>query len=121
MKFNFFLLLIFGIVGCSDSSSKPVLSLKCIDEITTWDVVINSNTQTITVDNRVHNKNFTKNNISVSADKESKYLKNIYYDSVKYYFKNKSWTRSSTEVPIRKDSIITETQTRSYGGSCKEV
>ena len=62
MKFNFFLLLIFGIVGCSDSSSKPVLSLKCIDEITTWDVVINSNTQTIAVDNRVHNKNFTKNN-----------------------------------------------------------
>lgn len=113
--------IVFGIVGCSDSSSKAVLSLKCSDEITTWDVVINSNTQTITVRDRVHDKNFTKNNISASADKESQYLKNIYYDSVKYYFKNKSWTRSSTEVPIRKDSIITETETRSYGGSCKEV
>jgi len=121
MKFNFFLLLIFGIVGCSDSSSKSVLSLKCKDEITTWDVVINSNTQTITVRDRIYDKNFTKNNISASAEKESKYLKNIYYDSVKYYFKNKSWTRSTSELPIRKDSIIKEAETRSYSGSCKEV
>ena len=26
-------------IGCSDSGSKSVIYLKCIDEITTWDVV----------------------------------------------------------------------------------
>ena len=108
-------------IGCSDSGSKSVISLKCIDEITTWDVVINSNNQTITVRDRVHDKNFTKNNISVSAEKESRYLKNIYYDSVKYYFKNKSWMRTTTQIPIREDSDIKEAETYSYSGSCKEV
>lgn len=115
------------ILGSFDAlSQEKILVLKCTDIDNefkqTWDVVINDVSKTIAFYDRTHSKNYTKSKYTVSAERVKTYGGNTtYYEFIKYDFKSKMLTRTTTEVPLTSNHPrLNSSETYSTVSKCKK-
>ena len=108
-------------------SQEKILVLKCTDIDNeyqkTWDVVINDVSKTIAFYDRTHSKNYTKSKFTVSAERVKTYAGNTtYYDFIKYDYKSKILTRTTTEVPLTSNHPrLKSSETYSTVSKCKKL
>jgi hypothetical protein len=121
------ILLTLMILGSFDAlSQEKILVLKCTDIDNefkqTWDVVINDVSKTIAFYDRTHSKNYTKSKYTVSAERVKTYGGNTtYYEFIKYDFKSKMLTRTTTEVPLTSNHPrLNSSETYSTVSKCKK-
>ena len=108
-------------------SQEKVLVLKCTDIDNefkqTWDVVINDVSKTIAFYDRTYSRNYTKSKFTVSAERVKTYGGNTtYYEFIKYDFKSKILTRTTTEVPLTSNHPrLNSSETYSTVSKCKKT
>ena len=120
------LLILLGFGSIYSVAQEKILVLKCTDIDNdvklTWDVVINDVNKSISFYDRTHSKNYSRTGTTVSAERVKTYLRTTtYYESIKYDYKSKLLTRTTTEVPATKDHpYLTGPKSYSTVSKCKK-
>ena len=120
------LLILLGFGSFYSVAQEKILVLKCTDIDNdvklTWDVVINDVNKSISFYDRTHSKTIAGQELP-SVQRVKTYLRTTtYYESIKYDYKSKLLTRTTTEVPATKDHpYLTGPKSYSTVSKCKKA